>query len=134
MVFGCGGMSHIYAARKRSLLRINFVCSALLPPHFSSFINHKCHSWSFPRPTDHIRHKTCGQIKLFWLQIRENDTYPQIRNEKTLIFFEIWKKKNNISLPPLLLILVIEYFNFLKDSLSLYQSLTMVSNKSTHIK
>ena len=32
---------HIYAAMKRSLLRINFVCSARLPLHFFSSINHK---------------------------------------------------------------------------------------------
>ena len=52
---------------------------------------------------------------------------PNLKIKNTLLL-KIWK--NNTS--PLLLILVIEYSNFLEDSL--YQSLTMVSEKSIHIK
>ena len=76
----------------------------------------------------HLSIKLLWQITLPSLEIWRNDTHPETWKEKTLPSLRF--EKNNT--PSLLLILVTEYSNFLKDSL--YQSLTMVSEKSIHIK
>ena len=76
----------------------------------------------------HLSIKILGQITLPSLEVWRNDTHPQTWKEKTLPSLRF--EKNNT--PSLLLILVTKYSNFLKDFL--YQSLTMVSEKSIHIK